>query len=207
MEEIFLKCLTKKNSSCIIYVSLLTKEKKMARNVGKLKVKGRRYAYGSQILRFEKHCFDWVCAGEVIEDVEDGYEITERSVKRKHHIVKTMYFKRPQDYQTNFLFNLTEMLSNIISFFRVLALNLLFPAVVVGAIVMFFNEEMIGTVIGTFAGVYGGLIGASLLLAGLGLLLRKVFKLTEKTDEVQVKNGFLEWSKYEDDLSAEFISA
>lgn len=179
----------------------------MARNVGKLKVKGRKYTYGSQILRFEKHCFDWVCAGEVIADVEDGYEVTERSIKRKHHIVKTMYFKRPHDYQQNILFKLTEILSNIVSFFRVLALNLLVPAVIIGAIVMFFNNDMIGTIIGIFSGVYGGLIAASLLLAGLGLLWRKVFKLTEKTDEIQVKNGFMEWSKYEDDLSAEYINA
>lgn len=179
----------------------------MAKKAGKLKVKGRKYAYGSQIIRFEKHCFDWVCAGEVIADVDDGYQITDTSIKHKHHIVKTIYFRRPCDYKKNFLFKLTELLSNIISFFRVLALNLIIPAIIGGVILMVLNEDMISTVIGIFAGVYGGLIAASFLIAGLGLLWRKVFKLTEKTDEIQVANGYMPWSEYEDDLSAEFINA
>lgn len=179
----------------------------MGKKAGKLKVKGKRYAYGCQLIKFEKKCFDWVCAGEVIADVDDGYEVTSTSVKHKHHIVKTIYFRRPYDYKKNFLFKLTEFLSNIISFFRVLALNLLVPAVIVGIVLMVFNQDIIGTVIGVYAGVYGGLIAASLLFAGLGALWRKVFKLTEKTDEIQVANGYAPWSEYEDDLSSEFINA
>lgn len=179
----------------------------MAKKAGKLKVKGKKYAYGCQLIKFEKKCFDWVCAGEVIADVDDGYEVTDTRVTHKHHIVKTIYFRRPYDYKKNFLFGLTEFLSNIISFFRVLALNLLVPAVIIGAILMFFNQDMIGTIAGIYAGVYGGLIGASLLFAGLGYLWRKVFKLTEKTDEIQLANGYMAWSEYEDDLSAEFINA
>lgn len=179
----------------------------MARNTGKLKVKSRRYAYGSQIIQLEKRCFDWVCAGESVTDVDDGYTISETSIKHKHHIVKRIYFKRPPDYKKNFLFGLTEFLSNIVSFFRVLALNLLVPAVIVGVVLMIFQENMIGTIIGIYAGVYGGLIGASLILAGLGALWRKVFKLTEKTDEIQKANGFMPWSEYEDDHSTEYFYA
>ena len=179
----------------------------MARNAGKLKVKSRKYAYGSQIIRLEKRCFDWVCAGETVTDVDDGYEISETSVKHKHHIVKRVFFRRPKDYKKNFLFGLTEFLSNIVSFFRVLALNLLVPAVVVGIVLMVLNKDMIATIVGIYAAVYGGLIGASLILAGLGFLWRKVFKLTEKTDAIQVANGYMPWSEHEDDNSIEYYAA
>ena len=179
----------------------------MAKNVGKLKIISKKYAYGSQILRFEKHCFDWVCAGKEVTDVDDGYEITERSIKRKHHIVKSISFKRPYDYKKNFLFGFTEVLSNIVSFLRVLALNIIIPAVIVGIVLMVLNEDMVGTILGIYFGVYGGLIAASLILAGLGALWRKIFKLTEKTDAAQEANGFLAWSKYEDDLSTEYYDA
>ena len=179
----------------------------MAKKAGKLKVKGKKYSYGCQIIKFEKKCFDWVCAGAVIADVDDGYEVTDTKIKHKHHIVKTMYFRRPCDYKKNFLFGLTEFLSNIVSFFRVLALNLLIPAVIIGAILMFVNQDSIGMIVGIYAGVYGGLTAASFLLAGLGALWRKVFKLREKTDEIQVANGYLPWSEYEDDNSADYIAA
>ncbi len=85
-----------------------------------------------------------------------------------------------------------------------MALNFLFPAVIIGAILLFANQESTGLILGIYFGVYGGLIGASLLFAGLGLLRRKVFKLREKTDEIQEKNGFVPWSDYEDDLSVDF---
>lgn len=176
----------------------------MARNKRKLKTKGRKYAYGCQIIQFEKKCFDWVCAGHSVTDVDDGYEVTDTKIKHKHHIIKSVYFSRPYDYKKNFLFSFTEFLSNIVSFFRVLALNLLFPAVIVGAILAFTMEDMVGTLVGIYLGVYGGLIGASLILAGLGALWRKVFKLTEKTDEIQEQNGFQKWSEYEDDESTEY---
>ena len=179
----------------------------MSKKVGKLKVKGKKYAYGCQILKFEKKCFDWVCAGKAVTDVDDGYEITSTKIKHKHHIVKSVYFKRPYDYKKNFLFKLTEFLSNIISFFRVLALNLLIPAVIIGIVLAVVNSDtdgFIGKLIGIYAGIYGGLIVASLLFAGLGALWRKVFKLTEKTDEIQEANGFLKWSEYEDDNSTEY---
>lgn len=181
----------------------------MAKKVGKLKVKCRKYSFGCQIIRFEKKCFDWVCAGSTVTDVDDGYEITDTSIRHKHHIVKRIYFKRPYDYQKNFLFKLTEFLSNIISRLRVLALNLLIPAVIVGiilAVLNIDNSAFVGKLIGIYIGVYGGLIAASFIFAGLGVLWRKVFKLTEKTDEIQEVNGFMKWSSYEDDNSTEYHS-
>ena len=171
---------------------------------GKLKVKGRKYAFGCQILRLEKKCFDWVCAGSVVTDVDDGYEVTDTQIRHKHHIVKSIYFNRPYDYAKNFLFALTEFLSNIVSFFRVLVLNLLIPAVIVGIILMVLTPEKVGMIIGIYAGVYGGLIALSLLLAGLGYLWRKVFKLREKTDQIQFANGYAAWSDYDDDNSTEY---
>ena len=182
----------------------------MARNAGKLKVKGRKYAYGCQIIKFEKKCFDWVCAGHTVTDVEDGYEVTDTSIRRKHHIVKSVYFRRPYDYKKNFLFSLTEVLSNIISFLRVLMLSLLVPAVIVGVVlaILYRGEDgFIGMLLGIYGGVYGGLFALSFLFAGLGALWRKVFKLTQKTDEIQVANGYRKWSEYEDDNSTEFYNA
>ena len=174
---------------------------------GKLKVKGRKYAFGCQILKFEKKCFDWVCAGSVVTDVDDGYEVTDTKIRHNHHIVKHIYFKRPYDYAKNFLFSFTEFLSNIVSFFRVFALNLLIPAVIVAVVVLVLASEYAGTLIGIYAGVYGGLIALSLILAGLGSLWRKIFKLREKTDEIQVENGYAAWSDYEDDDSTEYNCA
>ena len=179
----------------------------MKKNIGKLKVKCKRYSYACPIIKFEKKCFDWVCAGYSVTDVDDGFEVTETKIKHKHHIVKSVYFRRPYDYKKNFLFGLTEFLSNIVSFFRVLALNLLVPAVIVGVILCVLNSgssAFIGKMVGIFVGIYGGLIGASLILAGLGALWRKVFKLTEQTDEIQVANGFMRWSEYEDDESTDY---
>lgn len=172
----------------------------------KLKVKSRKYTFGCQILKFEKKCFDWICTGSVVADVDDGYEISETAITHKHHIVKSIYFGRPYDYKKNFLFGLTETLSNIVSFFRVFALNLLIPAVIAGIVLMFLSSDHIAMIVGIYAGVYGGLIGLSLILAGLGYLWRKVFKLTEKTDEIQVAKGYKPWSQYEDDNSTDFVS-
>lgn len=47
-------------------------------------------------------------------------------------------------------------------------------------------------------GVYAGLIAASYLLALLGLLWKKVFKLTEKTDAFLEQNGYEKWSTYDE---------
>ncbi len=179
----------------------------MAKKTGKLKVKSRKYAYGCQIIKLEKRCFDWVCAGQAVTKVDDGLEITDTRVKRRSYIIKRVYFKRPYDYKKNFLFRLTEFLSNIVSFFRVVALNLLVPAIIVGIIMLFAmsdDSSAVGSIIGVYIGVYGGLIGASLLLAGLGALWRKLFKLTEETDKIQEANGFKKWSEYEDDESTEY---
>ena len=176
-----------------------------SRNKGKLKVRGRKYTFGCQFIKFEKRCFDWVCAGHEVTDVDDGYEVTETRIKHKHHIVKTVWFKRPYDYKKNFLFGLTEFFSNIFSFFRVLALNLLIPAVIVAVIVGFVTGgDAIPLMAYIYGGVYGGTIGGSLLFALLGLMWRKVFKLREKTDEIQLAAGYQRWSDYDDDNSTDY---
>lgn len=177
------------------------------KKAGKLKVKKKKYTYGCQIIKFEKKCFDWVCAGKQVTEVSDGYDVSGNTVRRKRHYIKTIYFRRPCDYAKNFLFRLTEFLSNIISFLRVTVLNLLVPAVIVGIVLCLANSDdtsVVGTIIGSYIGVYGGLIAASFLFAGLGALWRKVFKLTEKTDEIQEANGYLKWSEYEDDESTDY---
>ncbi|MGN0805187.1 MAG: hypothetical protein ACI4MS_07365 [Candidatus Coproplasma sp.] len=176
----------------------------MGRKAGKLKVKRKRYSYGCQIIKFEKKCFDWVCAGKEVTDVDDGFEVSGNTVKHKHHIVKSIYFKRPYDYKKNFLFGLTEFLSNIVSFLRVTLINILPFAVIATIVGIFLAKEALGMILGIVLGVYGGVFALSFILAGLGYLWRKVFKLTEKTDEIQESNGYLKWSEYEDDNSTDY---
>ena len=91
---------------------------------------------------------------------------------------------------------MTEILSNIVSFFRVLALNLIVPAIIVCIIIMAGGDEG-SKAVTAIALVYAGLIGLSLILGGLGYLWKKVFKLTEKTDQYLAENGYEEWSNYE----------
>ena len=166
----------------------------------KIKQIGKKYAYGAPIIKFEKKCFDWHCIGREKETVDDGYEVTETSthykVRHKSHIVKTIWFERPACYKKNFLFVLTEILSNIVSFFRVLALNLIVPAIIVCIIIMAGGDEG-SKAVTAIALVYAGLIGLSLILGGLGYLWKKVFKLTEKNDQYLAENGYEEWSNYE----------
>lgn len=163
--------------------------------------KQRNYTFGPQIIKLEKKCFDWRCKGRDSTVVDDGYEATDYGsyvrVKHKTHIIKSIYFSRPADYKKNILFSLTELLSNIVSFFRVLALNLIVFAIVA---IIIFGVLMDNTkVIEVIVGIYASLIGTSLVLAGLGYLWRKVFRLSEKTDEYYEENGYKAWSEYENE--------
>ena len=78
-----------------------------------------------------------------------------------------------------------------------LALNLIVFAI---AAIIIFGVLMDNTkVIEVIVEIYASLIGTSLVLAGLGYLWRKVFKLSEKTDEYYEENGYKAWSEYEDE--------
>lgn len=168
-------------------------------NKFKIKSRARTYTFSAPILMFEKKCFDWHFSGKDRTVVDDGYEATDHgdhiTVKHKSHIVKRAWIDRPYCYKKNFLFGLTEFLSNIVSHIRVWAINLCVIAIIAAIALAAMGNTSVALVI---AGVYAGLIAASYLFALLGLMWKKVFKLTEKTDAFLEQNGYEKWSTYDE---------
>ncbi len=165
------------------------KEEKARKKKGDLKVKAIKYALGCQIIKFEKRCFGWHYVGHTVDD-DVSYEVTDSGkVKKNHKIIKYAYFNRPRVWKNNFLFGLTETLSNIFSFCRRLMINL----IIVGIALAVIPSTRIGTLI-----TYGVVFVGSFLFAGLGLLWKKLFKLEEKTDEILTESGYDVWSANED---------
>lgn len=159
---------------------------------------GRVYSLGPQILKLEKKCFGWHCEGREKEVVDDGYTATDHgsyvSVKHNTKLIKYIYFSRPCDYKKNILFSLLEFISNILSRIRVWAINLIVIAIIVAAIFYSTSPQVTQGI----AIIYAALILGSIVVALLGLLVRKVFKLDEKTDQYYAENGYKKWSDYEE---------
>lgn len=171
------------------------KAEKSRKKKGDLKIKAIRYAFGCQIIKFEKRCFGWHYVGHTVDD-DVSYQVTDDGkVKKNHKIIKYAYFARPKVWKTNFLFGLTETISKILSFIRRILIN----AIIIG-LALFIIGLCIGNT-GLALGVglaYGISIFGSLGFAGLGVLWKKVFKLEEKTDEILDANGFDVWAANED---------
>ncbi|MCQ2800122.1 MAG: hypothetical protein MJ228_05160 [Bacilli bacterium] len=181
------------------------KAEKARRKKGDLKTKAVRYAAGCQIIKLEKKAFGWHYIGHTVdEDVSysadttygDGYATTK--IHKHVKIIKYAYFNRPKVWQGGFVLGLVETISNIVSFFRRLALNLIIVPIIITVVMMMGGGDS-GAVLGLmWGGIYGGLIGLSLLLAALGFALKKAFKAEEKTDEILTQNGFDVWSANEE---------
>lgn len=171
------------------------KKEKQRKKKGDLNVKAIKYAFGCQIIKFEKRMFGWHYQGHTVDD-DVTYSVTDNGkIKKNHKIIKYAYFNRPKVWKTNFLFTLTETLSKIVSFFRRLYLNLIVVMIVLMIIGFMGDDKTLGIVV-LCIGL--GLIALSFLLAGLGTLWKKVFKLEEKTDEIFTANGFDVWSSNEE---------
>lgn len=172
----------------------MAKKSREERKASRIVIKWRKYAFANFILKFEYRAFGWAYTGKEVDVVDDGYETTvyddHAVTKHKSHIVKHACFQRPRSYQKNFLFSLLELLSGIVSRFRVWALNLIMVPIIILVIALIGGGENTGTIIGVICGIYGGLIGASILFGILGLVVRKAFKLDEKTDEFNHKYGY-----------------
>lgn len=157
------------------------------------------------IMTFEYHCFGYRKGGHDRQVIDDGTETevvldfdagtANSTTKHKSHIEKTAYFVRHEEYPKNILFSLLEFVMTIISVIRVLIGKWL----IVGYAAC--SAEIIDG-IGGYAPVIGGwilmLYGASLLVPIAGLIVRKVFKLDEKMDEVCEENNWKKWSQYRD---------
>jgi len=167
-----------------------------------IRTKGKNYTWGPQIIKLEKKCFGWHCEGREQKEVDDGYEATDHgsyiSVKHKTKLIKTIYFSRPTDYKKNFLFSLLELISNIISFFRVWALNIILIPIIICVIAALGEANSADGFIKIIAIIYGSLILGSIVVALLGLLVRRVFKLDQKTDDYYQANGYQKWTEYEE---------
>ncbi len=171
------------------------REEKKRKKKGDLKVKAIKYVFGNQIIKFEKRMFGWHYVGHTVDD-DVSYEVTDKGkIRKKHNIIKYSYFNRPKVWKGNFLFNFTEIISNLISFFRRVLINAVIFVAIILYIINMDNPSMFAIL---FCSIYGGLILGSFAFAGLGYLWKKVFKLEEQTDEVLTANGFDVWSANED---------
>lgn len=172
----------------------MAKKSREEKKASRIVIKWRKYAFTNWILAFEYRAFGWAYCGKEVDVVDDGYETTiydDRAVtKHKSHIVKHACFKRPRSYQKNFLFSLLEFLSGFVSRFRVWAINLIMVPIIIGVIALVSSSESSGTILGVIFGIYGCLIGASIIFGILGLVVRKAFKLDQKTDEFNHKYGY-----------------
>lgn len=173
-------------------------EKQRQKN-GKLKTKAIRYFWGDQIIRFEKKCFGWHYTGHTT-DVEVSYDAYDAGdsvkVKQNKKFITYDYFERPRVWKKNALFMLTEMLSNFVSSVRRFTLPLSIILLIIGVIVGFIGESWTFTVV--VLCVYAGIIALSFVLAGLGALWMKVFKLKKETDKVLTENGYAIWDDNEE---------
>jgi len=175
------------------------KQERNRQKKGDLKSKAVKYSYAAFIIKFEKRMFGWHYEGKERETIDQGYEATVHdsgrvTVRHKVKVVKYAWFTRPKVWPKNPLFMITEILSGIVSFFRRIAISLSPIAIIIGIIMMSNSPEIVGIL----AGVYGGLIGGSIVLALLGLLWKKVFKLEDKCDQILLDNGFATWSENEE---------
>ncbi len=171
------------------------KAEKSRKKKGDLKIKAIKYAFGCQIIKFEKRCFGWHYVGHTVDD-DVSYQVTDSGkVKKNHKIIKYAYFARPKVWKNNFLFGLTETLSKILSFVRRVLLNMIVIGVILFIVGIATQNKGLALGVGL---AYGISIAGSFAFAGLGLLWKKVFKLEEKTDEILDANGFDVWASHEE---------
>lgn len=187
------------------------KAERKRKKIGQVNISSVKYTLAPPIIKFEKQCFGWHYRGNDISEIYDGEEIeigdfreqngkyyANATRKEKKKVLKYVYFARPKCWVKNPLFMLVELLSNIVSFFRRLAISLWYFPVAAIVIIAFLSKGKTGAGEGKFFGiiiaVYAILIIGSLVLAGLGYLLKKVFRLEEATDEILLENGYDIWA-------------
>lgn len=165
----------------------------------------RSFLFDGWLVKLIMKGFGWHYQGDEIE--EESQDIAETqfyetyattTVRTETKRRKYLEFHRISPYTKNLLFNLTELISNIIFFIRNIVRYLVVPLTAVCLLVGIFGP-MAGirdanTGYYVAAGVVGvyivGLILPSLILAGFGRLWRKVFNIDEKLREALRANGY-----------------
>lgn len=145
------------------------------------------------LMRLEKRAFGWHY-WSLTNEHEYGYEVSSDGTKghTTHKIIQWLEFRRPSPYTHNILFVLTELLDKIFSFFRRILISIGLPVFIIAIIVGAVFESgssgdssnigfsvAIGVAIGYAVCIFG-----TFILAGLGLLWRKVFGIDEKLKQI-----------------------
>lgn len=152
------------------------------------------------LMKLEKKAFGWHFWSSATED-QVGFEINSDGTNGHvtHKYIQWLEFRRQAPYSGNILFNLTETLSRIFSFFRRLLISLgmtvLIICLVIG-LVFQFGFDSADTAAPLFdvakwlAIAYAIAAGITFVFAALALLWRKMFKIDDKLKAI-----------YGDDLS------
>ena len=165
----------------------------------------RSFLFDGWLVKQVMKGFGWHYKGDEIE--EESQDVAETQlhetyattvVRTETKTKKYLEFHRVSPYSKNPLFNLTELLSNIIFFIRNIVRYLVVPLTVLCLLVGIFgasagirDAETGYYIAAGVVGVYvAGLILPSLILAGFGRLWRKVFDIDEKLRETLRVNGY-----------------
>lgn len=183
----------------------MARKERERKKKGDLAIKGIKYSYAAPIIKFERRMFGWHYEGKQRDTIDQGYEATvydsgHVSVRHKVKIIKTVWFSRPKVWPKNVLFVITEILSKIFSFFRRIVVSFFPVPIIIGIILLASGagEDAFKTFLLIVLPIYGGLIFGSIILALLGFLWRKVFKLEDKCDQILLDNGYATWSENEE---------
>lgn len=152
------------------------------------------------LLKLEKKAFGWNFVSSWTEkDTEHYYDSNGKPSTRTNYTEK-FEFRRKSPYSHNFFFCLTEFFSNIFSFIRRIIAMIIVPLLVLGLILGLVTliacqgadglSQQTFIITGSIAVAYVGLmVIPSLLLAGLGFLWRKIFRIDEKLMNALAERG------------------
>lgn len=148
-------------------------------------------------LTFEHHCLAYRSAGNKVSVEREGWDIESygdgiRSTERTR-VIRTAYFARHHEYPKNILFMLIELLISLMGWIR-----FIFEPLALGAclfVILVFQDDMfLGKVLLGILISYGISLGLSIL----AVIVRKIFQLDRKIDDICDENNWQRWSDYRD---------
>lgn len=151
------------------------------------------------LLKIERKAFGWNFEESRTE--EDGLDIDWERGKVRQKYCTVLEFRRKAPYSHNFFFCLTEFFSRILSFIRRFIALFIVPLIIIGLILGVVTmvacenaaetSQMLFTTTGAVAAAYvGALVIPSLILAGIGFMWRKIFKIDERLIESLRMHGY-----------------
>ncbi len=161
------------------------------------KVTVARYTGLKCLVDFQFKALGFRTCGRQVDDVTDGYTTTvDLDAKtahstRNHHIEKYAYYRRHAAYPTNLLLELTRMALWVLRIARKLC-AVAFPITILLALL---GQDGLTKPLAVVATVYALSWCATIALVLLAVLIRKIFCMDARIDEICLKNG---WQKYSD---------